>query len=294
MTSIDKNELLELEILKHVEETPKLNNRMAASKLGCSVKLAHALLGKMVDRGLLHVKKLHSRRWDYFLTPHGIAEKARLTYEFLDFSMHFYQDARKQSSSVCRKLAEAGKKTVAFIGAGDLAEIVYLGVKEWGLELIEVFDGDAPREFLGHPVHPRKELPNSKADAIIVCLYESNNPKSIHYLPEDVEETDNMYWVFEENGNDFQTEGNPSIRLRTGEGNKAAKINAKHDEKEPQVNTEPIKKYIQKENQKLSAAERMAKFESLQRNALENMSPEGKKRFTRRNMKKRAINSSAI
>ena len=79
MPPIEKNQLYELEILKHVEVTPRLNNRMAASKLGCSVRLAHALLSKMVDKGLLHVTKHHSRRWDYFLTPTGIAEKARIT-----------------------------------------------------------------------------------------------------------------------------------------------------------------------------------------------------------------------
>ena len=78
MPAIEKTELFELEILKHVEETPRLNNRMAASKLGCSVRLAHALLSKMVKKGLLHVTKHHARRWDYFLTPSGITEKARI------------------------------------------------------------------------------------------------------------------------------------------------------------------------------------------------------------------------
>ena len=220
MSSIEKNEILELEILKHVEETPRLNNRMAASKLGCSVKLAHALLNKMVNRGLLHVKKFHSRRWDYFLTPHGISEKARLTYEFLDFSMHFYQDARKQSSSVCRKLALEGKKTIAFIGAGDLAEIVYLGVKEWGLELTEVYDGNI-KEFLGHPVRARTELSKSKADAIIVCLYDRDNPMTRNYIPEDVAKTNNMYWVFEKNAererkcDDLQRNGYERYTKRT-------------------------------------------------------------------------------
>lgn len=273
MATIDKNGLLELEILKHVEETPKLNNRMAASKLGCSVKLAHALLTKMVDRGLLHVKKLHSRRWDYFLTPRGITEKARLTYEFLDFSMHFYHDARKQSSLICRKLAEAGNKTVAFIGAGDLAEIVYLGVKEWGLELIEVFDGEK-KEFLGHPVVNRTKLSESKADAIIICLYERDNPMSINYLPEDIKKTNNMYWVFEKRKEVLTT--NLTNKTNGGESN-------------TQVNIEPMKKYINRENAELSAAERMAKFEALQKSAFENMSPEGKKCFHRRNMKKRAV-----
>ena len=197
VAAIDKNELLELEILKHVEKSPRLNNRMVASKLGCSVKLAHALLGKMVDRGLLHVKKLHSRRWDYFLTPSGISEKARLTYEFLDFSFHFYQEARKASSSVCRRLVESGCDTIAFLGTGDLAEIVFLGVREWGLTLAEVYGDNAADSFLGHPVLPTDELRNSRADAVLVCLYDKKSPLSINYLPDGIERADNMHWVFE-------------------------------------------------------------------------------------------------
>jgi len=112
--------------------------------------------------------------------------------------MTFYQEARKASSLVCKDLAESGKKSVAFIGAGDLAEIVYLGVKEWGMELVEVYDGDCSSEFLGHPILPRKDLHNSKADAIIVCLYNKKCPMSLNYLPEDITKTKNMYWVFEE------------------------------------------------------------------------------------------------
>ena len=196
MPSIDKNELLKFEILKHVEKSPRLNNRMAASKLGCSVKLAHALLGKMVNRGLLHVKKLHSRRWDYFLTPKGVSEKARLTYQFLDFSMNFYREARKASSSVCRILSEAGVEKIAFLGTGDLAEIAYLGVKEWSLELVEVFNGDSSAEFLGHQVMSASELRSSQADAIIVCMYDKQHPMSEHYLPEGIEKNSKMHWIF--------------------------------------------------------------------------------------------------
>lgn len=199
MNNPEKNELMELEILKHVEATPRLNNRMAAVKLGCSVKLAHELLKKMVDRGFLHVKKFHSRRWDYFLTPHGIAEKARLTYEFLEFSMQFYHEARKLSSQICRNLAKSGKKTVAFLGTGDLAEIVYLGVKEWNLELVEVYNENTKTAFLGHQVLPGKELRKSNADAIIICLYDKSKPMTKNYLPPEIPKLKNMYWVFENN-----------------------------------------------------------------------------------------------
>ena len=106
-----------------MEETPRVTNRAIASKLGVSVKLAHELLGKLVSKGLLHVKKHHARRWDYFLTPRGLAEKARLTYEFLDFSFQFYREARRRSADLIAKLKQAGVKSVAFLGTGELAEI---------------------------------------------------------------------------------------------------------------------------------------------------------------------------
>ena len=195
--AVEKNQLFELEILKHVEDDARLNNRMAAAKLGCSVKLAHELLRKMVDRGCLHVRKINSRRWDYFLTPKGIAEKMRLTREFISFSRYFYHEARKASSMLCRRLAEREVKNVAFIGAGDLAEIVYLGVKEWNLELTEVFD-DQAEVFLGHQIKNLIELESCRAEALIVCTYDEHNPMLKVKLPDGIVRSKKMYWLFDE------------------------------------------------------------------------------------------------
>lgn len=194
---MDRGELLELEILKHVEQTPRLNNRMAARKLGVSVKLAHATLKKMIAKGLLHVKKEHARRWDYFLTPAGIAEKTRLTYEFLEFSFQFYHEARKRSAQLCRTLSEQGLKTVAFLGAGELAEITYLGMVEWKLQLVGVYDSDRTGQvFMGIPVSSATELDQCQAEAIIVCLYNKQHPMTPRYLPPGVAPNGKMYWFF--------------------------------------------------------------------------------------------------
>jgi len=197
MPPIEKNQLLVLEILKHVETTPILNNRMAAAKLGCSVKLSHELLKKMVCKGLLHVQKLHSRRWDYFLTPKGIAEKARITREFLMFSKFFYHEARKASSMLCRRLHEQGIRKVAFIGSGDLAEIVYLGVREWKLELVEVFD-DRASEFFGVKARPFSDADGSTAEAMIICIYDEHYPMIGPKLPEGIKNSSKLYWLFDD------------------------------------------------------------------------------------------------
>jgi hypothetical protein len=196
MPPIEKNQLYELEILKHVEATPRLNNRLIAAKLGCSVKLAHELLGKMVSRGLLHVTKLHSRRWDYFLTPQGLIEKAKITCEFISFSHYFYREARKASSMLCRRLHEQGISTVAFIGTGDLAEIVYLGVKQWELELVEVFD-QHPGEFFGIAIQPLQTVAAAQAQALIICVYDEHYPMIGPKLPPDITQSSRMYWLFD-------------------------------------------------------------------------------------------------
>lgn len=203
--AVEKNQLFELEILKHVEDDARLNNRLVASKLGCSVKLAHELLRKMVDRGCLHIKKLNSRRWDYFLTPKGIAEKARLTREFISFSRYFYHEARKGSSMLCRYLAERGCNTIAFIGAGDLAEIFYLGIKEWDLELKVVY-ADKGNNFLGVAVKPFSEFTDTDVDALIICTYDEHNPMLKYELPEGIKRTDKMYWLFDEEFYEYQKE----------------------------------------------------------------------------------------
>jgi predicted transcriptional regulator len=227
MPDLNQHSLYELDILKQVEKESQLTNRKVAGKLGVSLKLAHEVLKRMVGKGLLHVKVVNSRRWDYFLTPHGIAEKTRLTMEFLDFSMHFYREARRRSSQVCRDLAEAGYREVRFLGAGDLAEIVYLGVQEWGLQLTQVYADTEKSTFMTLPVQPLSVLadhglgsgdlelatPNSNPETttdhsplpihqlpLLVCLYDASQPMMSRYLPDGIAETAGMHWVFEEKG----------------------------------------------------------------------------------------------
>lgn len=188
-------------IFEHLEETPHMSNRIATAKLGVSVKLTHIVVTKLIERGLIHTTKRDGRSFFYFLTPKGIAEKARLTYEFLDFTKQFYQKARQRSSEVCQQLALSGVKFVALLGAGDLAEITYLGISEHRLRLTHVYD-DSPTSpnFMGLPVQSvDKMLPSGKAKftKVLVALYDQREPLSTQYLPNGVEADDRFVWVME-------------------------------------------------------------------------------------------------
>ncbi len=86
---------------------------------------------------------------------------------------------------------------IAFIGAGEMAEIVYLGVVEWKLQLSEVFDNDrAGQEFMGVPIQPLSNLPSASTEAIIICQYDLKHPMTEKFLPSGVTADDRMHWVF--------------------------------------------------------------------------------------------------
>ena len=191
-SNLDKNEFLELEILNHVEDSPKLTTRVIASRLGCNLRLTHALLKKLISKGLLDVKKINSRNWHYYLTPHGISEKANKTYKFFEFSMQFYQKARERSSVICKQLYDDGKINIAFYGCGHLAEITYLSVQENHLNLIEVY-GNGKTEFMGQTVYPLEDIEKNSADAMIICIYYKKHP-----LVKTLKEfnLNNLEWLF--------------------------------------------------------------------------------------------------
>lgn len=194
---MDRHDYHVFQILDHVETTPLITNRSMAGKLNVSVKLAHELLAKLVSKGLLHVKKRNARRWDYFMTPSGLAEKARLTYEFLDFTMQFYREARRRSSELLAGLKREGIERVAFLGTGELAEIVYLGVSELGMEIVDVFDREtAGQKFLQLAVRPPEDIPESSAQKIVVTTFDPKLPMGEDYLPNGVESDERFVWVF--------------------------------------------------------------------------------------------------
>ncbi len=105
------------------------------------------------------------------LTPRGVVRKTRLTYEFMKYSLDFYRDARQH---LRRSLvhAVAQRKRIVIFGTGDAAELVFLLIRDMGLDLVAVFDAPAEGRFLGLPVRPLHEHGEVTYDVFIVAVLE--------------------------------------------------------------------------------------------------------------------------
>ena len=142
----------------HILETLSLKNdttqRQLAERLGISLGLVNSFMKAMLKKGYFKVSTLPARRVKYLLTPTGVAEKARLTLEYLDYSLGYYSRVRKALKRQVSALVDRGVNRVALVGTGELAELAFISLREQGLDPAVVATGSdlAPERFMGHKV----------------------------------------------------------------------------------------------------------------------------------------------
>src|ERR1700676_226603 len=120
------NARIVLGLLESVERDGAQSQRKLASDLGIALGLVNAYLKRCVKKGLLKIGQAPPRRFAYYLTPHGFAEKSRLTVEYLSDSFSFFRMAKADCARVLEAAKAMGFSRVVLVGKSDLAEIAIL------------------------------------------------------------------------------------------------------------------------------------------------------------------------
>lgn len=133
-------------ILDAIESQDRVTQRGLASELGIALGLTNIYLKRCLNKGLIKMRKAPARRYAYYLTSKGFAEKAQLTAKFLRRSLSFFRVARQDCAELFVRCRSEGAAKVAFVGAGDLCEIASLAALDSELEVVAVFDEVTNRE----------------------------------------------------------------------------------------------------------------------------------------------------
>jgi len=159
----------ELTVLNAVAHDQHITQRSLAAKLGIALGLTNIYLKRLIHKGYIKCINVQSNRLLYLITPEGIAEKSRLTYEFMDYSLHLYREVRQHLSEVLRPCCDDGAQRIAVYGVGEAAELAYLSLRELGLEPVAIFDEVSGGTFLGMPIRGFDECALVSFDRLIVA-----------------------------------------------------------------------------------------------------------------------------
>jgi len=161
----------DLQLLEALEQEATITQRTLASRLGIALGLTNLYVKRLVRKGYVKCVTVSPNRLVYSLTPRGVSRKARLTYEFMKYSLDFYRDAR-QHLRRSLAVAVARQTRIAMYGTGDAAELVFLLVRDMGLDLVAVFGPEGTGQFLGFPVRPIADHVEVTYDVLVVATLE--------------------------------------------------------------------------------------------------------------------------
>jgi DNA-binding MarR family transcriptional regulator len=190
-------------ILLEIEANDGVSQRHLARRLGLALGLTNLLVKRIIAKGWVKMIQIQPNRVRYLVTPAGIAAKARLTREYLESSLTFYADARERIrerfAELSRELDVAGgAKRIAFLGAGEIAEIGYVSLQETDLQLVGVIDSARTKPFFGLPVQSPDRLPappldGQSFDRLVVMSFET---KKMRTLLEKLDLSDErVFWI---------------------------------------------------------------------------------------------------
>ena len=166
---LDHNALL---LLVELSKRQDITQRELSGKLGIALGLINSYLKTLVSKGYVTVSGIPRKRYSYYLTPHGLAEKARLTCEHLQNLTTLYKVARMDFTSLFKEFKGRDIVEVAFCGVDEIAEIAYLSLKEAGLELVAVADRKPPaKKFFGFDVLPISEVARVDCAAVVITSF---------------------------------------------------------------------------------------------------------------------------
>jgi len=146
-----ENSRIILDLLVSVSRDGGRSQRTLASEFGVALGLVNAYLNYCIQKGYIRVKKIPAKRYFYYLTPKGFAEKSRLALMLVANSFRSFRQAREEYGAAFDAFRRAGYRRIVLIGRSELAEIATLCAAENDITIAAILS-DTEGQFLGLPL----------------------------------------------------------------------------------------------------------------------------------------------
>lgn len=168
VTSVDTRTKSQLDVLTAIERGEVTTQMTLRKRIGVSVGMVNALLKRAAVKGYVKVRQAPYKRYAYYLTPRGFAEKSRLVAAYLESSLSFFRNARDQYRELFERAKATGARRFALAGSGELAEIATLAAISEDVTLVAILDPESNQDRR-HGVAVARSLSEiGPVDAIVI------------------------------------------------------------------------------------------------------------------------------
>jgi len=144
-----------------------------SKEVGIALGLVNHLLKKMVTKGWIKIKNIDAKKIRYLITPEGAREKSSLLYKRVESTIHFYLEAKRVIKDKVMHLKSEGMEDVSIYGINHISEVLYIVLKELGLEVNSVVDEKREgEEWFGYKVIGMDQFVKSNSSVLIIASFD--------------------------------------------------------------------------------------------------------------------------
>lgn len=98
---MDKNNSEHLDILRKIRNKPRTSQRELAEELGFSLGKLNYILKSLKQKGFVKIRNFRKQKnkikyMQYIITPKGVAERTKLTINFMKRKIKEYEELKKE------------------------------------------------------------------------------------------------------------------------------------------------------------------------------------------------------
>ena len=148
------DESRDLTLLTNIEHQPDATQADLATQLGVAVGTVNWHIKRLISKGYVKVMRAERKKLRYIITPEGLAQRARLTVDYVDQQFLLYRRVRKKVKECVQQLKEEGCAGVQIQGDGDVTDICKLTCLEQNMPITN------------NPNHPTLEVKGMSVNLI--------------------------------------------------------------------------------------------------------------------------------
>jgi DNA-binding MarR family transcriptional regulator len=168
-------EMRELNLLEELEKNPIISQRELSHKFGIALGVTNACLKRMALRGWIRIASLDHRKIGYYLTPKGFAEKAKLTFHLITWTVKHYSALKDLIGERLLEMQNKGIERIVFYGVSDEMEVAYITLQGINLKLVGIIEDDEklkPQIIFGHELEPVSRIQELNPHGVLITSLE--------------------------------------------------------------------------------------------------------------------------
>jgi len=171
-------DLRSLQLLEELSRDSGISQRKLSNRLSIALGITNACLKKMIKKGYIKVKGINHKRLSYYITPKGVAEKLRLSYQFMEYTIRYYSNLKDKIMARLGDISRSGCRNIVFYGAGEIMEVAFISLQGSNLKLLGIIDDDPFKQGsirFGYTIKPASDILTIKPEAIFITTIKHKN-----------------------------------------------------------------------------------------------------------------------